>query len=625
MDITAKDVSNPRLNTIFLGLAFFWSLVIGALAVWNYSQSYTATVEVARSSANQGYTKDLVYRHWATRHGGVYAPITPESPPNPYLSNIPERDISTPSGKKLTLINPAYMTRQAHEIGKKEFGIIGHITSLKPIRPENAPDEWEKIALQAFEQGKKEVSSIEPLGNETYLRLMRPLITEVGCLNCHATQGYRVGDIRGGISVSMPWAPFREALRSQLLVVIPGYGGIWMIGILGLYMGRKRLQNHLYERKRAEEELCNSRDALEAANKALNLAKDELTGHRDHLEELVHTRTLALAEASDAAESANRAKGAFLANVGHELRTPMNHIMGMGYLLAQDTKDEGAKEKLATINRASQNLLRLINDILDYSKMEADQIKIEAIDFDLIPMLDRAEGGIRGMAVNKGLKLIREVDPDLPTRLKGDPIHLQQILGHLLNNAVKFSENGNVTLRARRIKAHNKDVTVRFEVEDQGIGITPEVQAGLFQLFNQGDGATTRKYGGMGLGLALCKRRVSLIAGEIGVITTPGQGSTFWFSVRLPVGEAPSAAATTDTGEVDWKQVGEAVDYLDRLLADNDVQSQTLWSESQQLLAPALQGKREAFEKALEGYDFEAALQLLREAVAATPQLHHHP
>jgi len=232
--------------------------VIVALAAWNYWQSYTATVEVARSSANQSYSKDLVYRRWASIHGGVYAPITPETPPNPYLSNIPERDIKTPSGKKLTLINPAYMTRQAHEIGKKDFGMIGHITSLKPIRPENAPDEWEKNALQAFEKGKKEESSVEQFGGETYLRFMRPLFTEFGCLKCHAIQGYKVGDIRGGISVSVPWAPFRNVLWAQLRFIILAYSLIWVIGISGLYLGRKRLQKYLSESKRTGEELQQS-------------------------------------------------------------------------------------------------------------------------------------------------------------------------------------------------------------------------------------------------------------------------------------------------------------------------------------------------------------------------------
>lgn len=265
MLITDEDASYSRLNNIFLGLALFWSVAIIALVSWNYRQAYMATFEVARSSANQSYMKDLVYRSWATGHGGVYVPITPETPPNPYLAGIPERDISTPSGKRLTLLNPAYMTRQIHELGKKDYGIIGHITSLKPIRPENAPDEWEENALLAFHNGKREVSSVEPLANETFLRLMRPLITETGCLRCHAVQGYRAGDIRGGISVSVPWAPFREALRSQLFFIIPGYGVIWIIGLSGLYISRGRIRDHLHKRRLVEEALEEERGRLQKA------------------------------------------------------------------------------------------------------------------------------------------------------------------------------------------------------------------------------------------------------------------------------------------------------------------------------------------------------------------------
>ncbi len=262
MSKTDNAVSTPRLSAIFLGVALFWSILIAALAGWNCRQAYLATVTIVRSSAFESYSKDLVYRRWATMHGGVYAPITTETQPNPYLSHIPERDISTPSGKKLTLINPAYMTRQVHELGGKDYGARGHITSLKPIRPENIPDEWEKSALQAFQLGEKEISSLVEWESETYLRFMRPLITEVGCLKCHATQGYRVNDIRGGISVSLPWTPFREALRSQLIVILLAYGGIWMIGILGLHLGRKRLQNHLSRRRQAEEQLVQSHALL---------------------------------------------------------------------------------------------------------------------------------------------------------------------------------------------------------------------------------------------------------------------------------------------------------------------------------------------------------------------------
>ena len=255
MNAADQDASVSQLNTAFLALGLFWSAVIVGFAASNYWQSYTVALDIARSTASESFRKDVVYRRWAAMHGGVYAPVTPETPPNPNLSEIPERDISTPSGKRLTLINPAYMTRQVHELGNKDFGSKGHITSLKPIRAENMPDDWEKRALQAFERGEKEVSSLEQIGDETYLRFMRPLITEVGCLKCHAQQGYKVGEIRGGISVALPWAEYRQALRSEQVVHIFGFGAIWAIGILGLRLGRNRIQSNLAERRQALEVL----------------------------------------------------------------------------------------------------------------------------------------------------------------------------------------------------------------------------------------------------------------------------------------------------------------------------------------------------------------------------------
>ena len=254
MNTHSPDGADSRLKTLFLSVALFWTAVIAALAAWNYWQSSATMFEIARATANQSYSKDLVYRRWSAMHGGVYVPVTPETPPNPYLPDVPERDIQTPSGKKLTLINPAYMTRQVHELGKKDYGPIGHITSLKPIRPENAPDEWESSALRAFEQGQPEVSALAPIDAVTYVRFMRPLVTEAGCLKCHAPQGYRIGEIRGGISVSLPWPPYAAALRSQLIVILLGYGGIWALGMGVLLMGRKRLLHDLAERRRAEEE-----------------------------------------------------------------------------------------------------------------------------------------------------------------------------------------------------------------------------------------------------------------------------------------------------------------------------------------------------------------------------------
>ncbi len=214
------------------------------------------------ASARDTFSRDLVYRRWATIHGGVYVPAAPETPPNPYLAHIPERDIRTPSGKTLTLMNPAYMTRQVHELGFKQYGLRGHITSLKPLRPENAPDEWERSALQAFEKGAKEIASREPIGDKTYLRFMRPMITEEGCLKCHAGQGYVIGDIRGGISVSVPWETSRLGLNAHLRTTILAFGSIWLIGLAGTWGARHKLLRHLNERRQATESLRNAFDQI---------------------------------------------------------------------------------------------------------------------------------------------------------------------------------------------------------------------------------------------------------------------------------------------------------------------------------------------------------------------------
>jgi PAS domain S-box-containing protein len=204
---------------------------VGGLLGWNLYQQRQETLEVARATARTAYEKDIIYRHWNTQHGGVYVPITSETQPNPYLVNIPERDISTPRGVELTLMNPAYMTRQVHEMEQEETGMHGHITSLNPIRPQNAPDPWEAEALRAFEQGVPEVTAVQEIDGEPHMRLMRPLVTEEGCLRCHAEQGYQVGDIRGGISVSIPVAPLEEAARQHGAANWLAHGVLWVLGL----------------------------------------------------------------------------------------------------------------------------------------------------------------------------------------------------------------------------------------------------------------------------------------------------------------------------------------------------------------------------------------------------------
>ncbi len=250
-----NQISSNQPRNVFRWLVVSWSTLILVFAVWGQWVEYLSVFDGARDSARESFNKDVVYRRWAAALGFMYVPITPETPPNPNLSGIADRDISTPSGMKLTLMNPAYMTRQVHELGQKEFGFKGHMTSLKPIRPGNTPDEWERRALESFERGEKEVVSIDPIDGEMYFRFMRPLFAEKECLPCHEKQGYQVGEIRGGISVSLPWTPYRQALWKQLPAHLGIYGGIWVIGLFGLLFSARQIQDHLSRRKLAEDEV----------------------------------------------------------------------------------------------------------------------------------------------------------------------------------------------------------------------------------------------------------------------------------------------------------------------------------------------------------------------------------
>ncbi len=254
MDNTEKVDGRPlRMGGYATALLAVWTAILLVSALWNTYEEREQILALARSHARVAHQKDVTYRQWNTEHGGVYAPVTKRTQPNPLL-NVAERDITTPSGKLLTLINPAYMTRQTHELAQETYGIHGHITSLNPIRPENAADPWEALALKEFESGASEVSSVEDFKGEPHMRLMRPLVTEKGCLKCHAEQGYREGDIRGGISVSIPMAPLTSLSQRHQAGIYAGHAFIWLVGMFGIGYGARRINQQMAERQRAEEE-----------------------------------------------------------------------------------------------------------------------------------------------------------------------------------------------------------------------------------------------------------------------------------------------------------------------------------------------------------------------------------
>jgi signal transduction histidine kinase len=335
---------------------------------------------------------------------------------------------------------------------------------------------------------------------------------------------------------------------------------------------------------------------------------------QDQLERLVRERTAELAAERDRAQSASRAKSAFLANMNHELRTPLNHILGMVGIAQRRSAEPTTKEMLGKALVSTKSLHAMLEDLISVAEIDADELKLTLTPFSLEELLDEVIDHKRAAAQAKGIHVRHSIQPGMPTNFIGAAKHMAKVLDLLLGNALKFSQAGEIELVVTATASQVSAVALRFEVRDQGLGVDPSVKDQIFELFEQADATSTRKHGGIGLGLSLCKRLVALMAGTMGLSSELGQGSTFWLTVNLPIQKSDFGADAKSVllNPEEKQRLITQAQTIEGLLARDDFYAIVVHLEDREALRPLLMEDFQAYCSAMENAEFDKALVPLR-------------
>jgi PAS domain S-box-containing protein len=591
--------SEKKLKSYVLNFLLFiigWTVIIVFSLFWNLNLVEENIIELANKKAEASYQKDLLYRRWNANLGGVYAAISEINIPNPYL-DVPERDISTPSGNKLTLINPAYMTRQVYELANQKYGIIGHMTSLNTIRPKNTPDDFEREGLESFTKAEDEFKKIVEIDNKYFLRYLRPFMVEKGCLKCHAKQGYKLGDVRGGISINIPMDGYYKASASQKQTLWIGHIIIWFVGFLFINQGFRSIHKNTDSLIRSEKRFrvlfnsindivlvyqsnSNSFNKIIEVNKTtcdvLGFSKSELLGKsttdiiqispdKNHFESTAYTKrgesipveintrqfefnnkltTLAIArditKRKKVAEELKIAKE--IAEAGNKAKS--DFLANMSHELRTPLN--------SIIGFTGIVLMGLTGDLNDEQKKQLTMIKNSA--YHLLNLINdildisKIEAGKTEMFPDEFYidDVIQEVIDTVTPVVNDKGIELLKEIPEktLILSDKKSVKQILMNLVSNGVKfTEQGSVTIKsrvlknehlqVRVIDTGIGIKKEDMDKLFGFFQQVDMSSTKKYEGTGLGLYLSKKLVTLLGGEMTVKSKFGKGSEFTFTLPL--------------------------------------------------------------------------------------------
>ena len=454
-------------------IVVFWTIAIILSFVWNINRTHITTQHNTWLQARVAFEKDVLYRRWNAQHGGVYVPVSDKAETSPYLEGRVLRDIINQVGDTLTMLNPAYMTRQVHEIAMKESGVQGHITSLKPIRPENAPDDWETKALQAFEDGSKEIYSIELINGVQYYRYMQPLVTEEGCLQCHALQGYSLGDIRGGISVSIPMEPLFDIMYAEMNRIGVGHGILWIIGIIGIIIGKISVHKKEVQRQISEKKLRES-----------NIIKELL-----------------------------------LDIITHDLKNPAGIVMGFSELMTEQYPDE---EMAGLIKSGSESILKVIDNATILSQVAIGD-EIQKQELNLIEVIKEVSKEYQTPLKEASMTM----ELKLPEALivEANPI-ISEVFKNYVSNAIKYAKKGKKII----VEILEEQDWIIIAVKDFGDVIPVKERQVVFDRKFQLDKGEKL---GRGLGLSIVRRIAEAHNAEVGVKPNRPKGNIFY--IKLPI------------------------------------------------------------------------------------------
>lgn len=488
-----KEIRNLKISSIAAILV--WSGLLGSFSYYDVYIAKEHMHELAIKEARANFNTNKALRLWIVRHGGVYVPVDEQTPPNPALAHIPERDIVTPSGRKLTLMNSAYVLRQLLDEFGEIHGVRGKLTSFKLLNPKNAPDQWESEVLRQFETGKKEVFQFTKIDGEPYLRLMSAMLVQQGCLKCHGFQGYKVGDVRGGASISVAMRPyfkeFQTSVRQKLII----YSAIWLIGLLGIASWSLLARRRLREKALLDLRIQQQHEAVQRANA-----------------ELTHFANIS---AHHLMEPARR-----LVSFTQRLRNKIGHSI----------EDEDVSLSLKYIEQGAGRMRDLIRDIERYL----------AASIARGPLKPNTPKQALNEAQRHLAKLIGTTNTHievqtLPSSVYLDLPRLTDLFEVLLANTLIHAKTDKTT--TIRISGEKRQTITRIRVEDNGPGIASEYRERVFGVFEQ---LKPNPSAGTGIGLAIARRIVESRNGKIWIETSTTGGAAVVFDL-------PTEDDTNDT------------------------------------------------------------------------------